>query len=387
MNLSHLLNHLGEDREQYYNAVAPPLIQSSNFAFPTLEGFRNALADEMGSHIYTRGNNPTVEILRKKIAALEGAEDALVFSSGAGAVAAAVLGNVQAGGHVVCVENPYSWTKALLSKLLPRFGVAHSFVPGADTAAIEAAIRPNTSLLFLESPNSITLGLQDLEACAALAKKYGLVSCIDNSYASPLYQRPLDWGIDISIHSGTKYLNGHSDVVFGALAGSGTMIRKLFESELMTLGGILSPHDAWLVIRGLRTLPLRLQRSNESALLIAQRLEQHPAVEAVLHPLLPSFPQYHLAQKQMSGAGGLFSAYFRAQNIEQMENFFHSLRCFLLAVSWGGHESLVLPTAAFYKIPGRPDSALPWNLVRFYIGLEDPDWLWEDLENAVLNFS
>ncbi len=228
----------------------------------------------------------------------------------------------------------------------------------------------------------------DLEACVALAKKHGLVTCIDNSYSSPLYQRPIEWGVDLVVHSGTKYLNGHSDVVFGVLAGNKAMIRKLFESELMTLGGILGPHDAWLVIRGLRTLQLRLQRSNDSALLLAQKLEQHSAVESVLHPLLPSFPQYELAKKQMSGAGGLFSVYFKADRIEQMEDFFHRLKRFLLAVSWGGHESLVMPSAAFYKIPGMPDSVLPWNLVRFYIGLEEPEWLWEDLEEAmtVLNF-
>lgn len=379
MHLSEILNHLGEDRENYFHAVSPPIIQSSNFAFRTLDDFRNAISTEMDSHIYTRGNNPTVEILRKKLAALEGAEDALVFSSGSGAIAAAIIGNVKAGDHVVCVKNPYSWTKLLLTSLLPRFGVTHTFVDGTDTSAIEAAVQPNTTLLYLESPNSLTFELQDLEACVAIAKRHKLVTCIDNSYASPLYQQPIKWGVDIVLHSGTKYLNGHSDVVLGVLASNKAMIEKLFESEFMTLGGILSPHDAWLVTRGLRTLPLRLQRSHESALLLAQRLEQHPAVESVLHPLLPSFPQYELAKKQMSGTGGLFSVYFKANRIEQMEDFFHSLRRFLLAVSWGGHESLVLPSAAFYKIPGRPDSALPWNLVRFYIGLEDPEWLWEDL--------
>lgn len=387
MHLSDILNHLGEEREHYFDAVAPPIIQTSNFAFKSLDAFRMAISDEMGSHIYTRGNNPTVEILRKKLAALEGAEDALVFGSGAGAVANAVLGNVRSGDHVVCVSNPYSWTKALLTKFLPRFGVTHTFVDGTDTSAIGNAIQANTVLLYLESPNSLTFGIQDLEACVALAKKHGLVTCIDNSYSSPLYQRPIEWGVDLVVHSGTKYLNGHSDVVFGALAGSKAMIRKLFESELMTLGGILGPHEAWLVIRGLRTLQLRLQRSNDSALLLAQKLEKHPAVESVLHPLLPSFPQHELAKKQMSGAGGLFSVYFKADRIEQMEDFFHRLKRFLLAVSWGGHESLVMPSAAFYKIPGMPDSALPWNLVRFYIGLEEPEWLWEDLEQAMRVFS
>jgi len=383
MHLSEILNHLGEERENYFEAVSPPVIQTSNFAFRTLDEFRMAFTDELTHHIYSRGNNPTVEILRKKLAALEGAEDALVFASGAGAIATAVIGNVEAGDHVVCVENPYSWTKTLLTRLLPRFGVTHTFVDGTDLAAMEAAVQPNTTLLYLESPNSLTFSLQDLKGCAALAKKHGLVTCCDNSYSSPVFQRPIEWGIDIVLHSGTKYLNGHSDVVFGVLASNKAMVKKLFDLEFMTLGGILGPHDAWLVTRGLRTLPLRMQRSHDSALLIAQRLEQHPKVERVLHPLLPSFPQYELAKKQMSGAGGLFSAYFKAKDIEQMEAFVHRLKRFLLAVSWGGHESLALPSAAFYKIPGMPDSALPWNLVRFYIGLEDAEWLWEDLEQAL----
>jgi cystathionine beta-lyase len=383
MHLSHILNHLGEAREHYFNAVSPPVIQSSNFAFRTLDEFRQAFTDELSHSVYTRGNNPTVEILRAKVAALEGAEDALVFSSGSAAVACAVLANVNAGEHIVCVQSPYSWTHILLTRFLPRFGVSHTFVDGRDMAAIEQAIQPNTTLLYLESPNSLTFELQDLSACAALAKARGIVTCIDNSYCSPYFQTPVACGIDMAVHSGTKYINGHSDVVCGVLCGSREMIKKIFESELMTLGAIPSPHDAALIIRGLRSLELRLQRSHDSAVQITQWLEQHPKVECVLYPWLPSFPQHELARKQMRGAGGLFSVYLKADSIERVEDFFHRLERFLLAVSWGGHESLVLPMAGFYKIPGKPDTSRPWNLVRFYIGLEDPEWLMEDLERAL----
>lgn len=383
MHLSDILTHLGEDREKYFNAVAPPVIQSSNFAFKTLDEFRQAFTNELEHHIYTRGNNPTVAILRQKLAALEGAEDALVLASGAGAIANAVIANVSAGDHVVCVESPYSWTKVLLTKLLPRFGVTCTFVDGREIENIANAIQPNTKLLYLESPNSLTFELQDLEACARLAKSLGIVTCIDNSYCSPLYQQPIKMGIDIVVHSGTKYLNGHSDVVVGVICSSKAMIQKIFDTEFMTLGGILPPHDAALVIRGLRTLELRVKRSFESTLKIAQHLEKHPKIERVLYPWLPSFPQYKLAKKQMRGAGGLFSVYLKADSIEKVEAFFHRLERFLLAVSWGGHESLVLPSAGFYNIPGRPDSPVPWNLLRFYIGLEDPDWLIEDLEQAL----
>lgn len=383
MHLSDILTHLGEDRTQYFNAVAPPIIQTSNFAFKTLDEFRQAFTNELTHHIYTRGNNPTVQILREKLAALEKAEDALVFASGAGAIACAVIANVSAGDHVVCVDAPYSWTKELLSKFLPRFGVQCTFVDGTNIQNIERAIQSNTKFLYLESPNSLTFELQDLAACAQLAKKSGIITCIDNSYCSPLYQNPIELGIDIVVHSGTKYLNGHSDVVVGVLCSSRAMIQKIFESEMMTLGNIISPHDASLVLRGLRTLELRVNKSFESAFNIAQYLENHPKIERVLYPFLPSFPQYVLAKQQMRGAGGLLSVYLKADSIEQAEAFFHRLQRFLLAVSWGGYESLVLPSAAFYNIPGRPDSPVSWKLVRFYIGLEEADWLIEDLEQAL----
>lgn len=383
MNLSYILNHLGEERNEYFNAVSPPVVQSSNFAFNDLHQFRQAFANELQSHIYTRGNNPTVEILRKKLAALERAEDALVLGSGSAAIAASVIANVNAGEHVVCVKSPYSWTFTLLTKFLPRFGVGHTFVDGRNLEEIAGAIQPNTTLLFLESPNSMTFELQDLAACAQMARERSITTIIDNSYASPIFQRPIENGIDIVVHSGTKYLNGHSDVVCGVICGSHKMIQKIFESEFMTLGPIISPHDAFLIIRGLRTLELRVNRSFFSALKIARFLERHPMVERVLYPFLPSFPQFELATRQMSGAGGLLSVYFKASTIEAMEEFVHRLQRFLIAVSWGGHESLIMPVVGFYNIAGRPDPGNPWNLVRFYIGLEDPEWLMEDLEQAL----
>jgi cystathionine beta-lyase/cystathionine gamma-synthase len=383
MHLSDILMHLGETREDYFHAVSPPIIQSSNFAFPNLMAFRAAFTDELENHVYSRGNNPTTEILRKKLAALEGTEDALVFASGAGAIAAAVIGNVSAGDHVICQQSPYSWTNALLRKFLVRFDVSHTFVDGTSIENIEKALKPNTKVLFLESPNTMTYELQDLAACATLCKKHNIVSIIDNSYCSPLYQNPAAYGIDIVTHSGTKYLNGHSDVVVGVLCGEKKMVKKIFESELMTLGGVLSPHDAMLVIRGLRTLPLRLEKSSASALSLIEKLEKHPKIAHIYHPFHPSFPQLALAKKQMRGCGGLFSVNFKTDSPEKMEAFVHRIERFLMAVSWGGHESLMIPTIGFYNIPGRPNPLLPYTFCRFYIGLEEPDWLWEDLERAM----
>ncbi|HFA49672.1 MAG TPA: aminotransferase class I/II-fold pyridoxal phosphate-dependent enzyme [Bacteroidetes bacterium] len=383
MHLSEILTHFGEERKNYFNAVAPPVIQSSNFAFDNIADFRKAISDELNHHLYTRGNNPTVEILRKKVAALEGAEDALIVASGAGAIAMAIMANIKTGDHIVCVQSPYSWTKNLLAGYLPRFGVSHTFVDGRYLEEIEKAIRPETSVLFLESPNSMTFELQDLRGCAQIAKRHGLVSIIDNANCSPIFQRPIEHGIDLVVHTGTKYLNGHSDVVNGVVCGSKKMIQKIFSSEMMTLGNIISPHDAWLIIRGLRTLEMRVKKSFESALKIAEWLERHPKIEKVLFPFLPSFPQFELAKKQMDGCAGLFTVFLKTEKIEVAEAFFAKLKRFLFAVSWGGHESLVVPTAAFYNVPGKEPPPYPVNMLRFYVGLEDPDWLIADLEEAL----
>ena len=383
MELSEILYHLGEDRENYFNAVSTPVIQSSNFVFKDLNVFRDMLRNELTGRIYTRGNNPTVEILRKKVAALEKAEDCLVTASGAAAVAAAVIGNVKTGDHIVCVKAPYSWTTALMQKFLTRFGVTTTFVDAKEVDNIEKAIQPNTKILYLESPNTLTFDIQDLTASATLCKKYNLVSIIDNSHCSPIFQCPIEFGIDIVVHSATKYLNGHSDVVAGVICGKREMIKKLFDSELMTIGAIISPHDANLIIRGLRTLPLRMKQSDESAAKIVNYLKNHPKIKKIYYPFLESSPQYALAKKQMTGNGGLFSIETTAKTIEEAEAFFYALKRFTFAVSWGGHESLIFPTVSLYGIKGKSTPALPFNFARFYIGLEDADWLIEDLENAL----
>jgi cystathionine beta-lyase len=385
MSISEIINHLGEDREKYFNAVSPPIIQSSNFCFPSVQSMREALGDEFQKHVYTRGNNPTVEILRKKIAALEGAEDSLITSSGSAAISCAVIANLKQGDHVVCVRKPYTWTNILFNQLLVRFGIETTMVDGRDPENFRKAIRPETRLFYLESPNSILLELQDIKAVAAIARQHNILTVIDNSFCTPLYQRPLEYGIDIVIHTGTKYLAGHSDVVAGVICSNREMIKKIFASELMTLGGVISPHDAWLMIRGLRTLPIRLKQSSESAQKITSFLQHHPKVEQVLYPFLETNDQYDLARNQMSGCSGMFSVLLKTDSIGKIEKFCESLRLFLLAVSWGGFESLVFPAVAMFDQGSASESDVPWNLLRFYIGLEDPDELMADLSNALNN--
>jgi len=380
MELSYILNHLGEERSDYFNAVSPPIIQSSNFVFESVQDLKDKITSEYESHVYTRGNNPTVAILRKKIAALEHAEDCLILSSGASAVAASIMANIAQGDHIVCVKSAYSWTKTLLQKYLPRFGVSHTIVDGKNNAEIEAAILPNTKILYLESPTSTTMEIQDLKGCSAIAKRNNLLTIIDNSYCSPLLQNPIDFGIDLVVHSGTKYINGHSDVVMGVICGQTEQIKKIFYSEYMTLGQIISPHDASLAIRGLRTLHLRVDRSAKSAAYILEKLHHHPKIEKIYYPFLTD--QQTLALKQMKG-GGMFSLGIKTKSKEEMIRFAESLRTFLIAVSWGGHESLIMPIVAFHDNSGFSDSDNPWNMVRFYIGLEDPDVLLNDILQAL----
>ena len=383
MDLSYILNELGEDRAHYFNAIAPPIIQTSNFTFPSVAVMRADMAYEYERHFYTRGNNPTVEILRKKLAALEGAEDALVVASGSAAASMAIVANVGQGDHIVSVAKPYSWTNRLLTNLLPRFRVSTTFVDGTDPANFEQAIQLNTRLIVLESPNSFTFELQDLAAVAELAKRHNIITMVDNSYATPLYQQPIKLGIDITIHSASKYLGGHSDLVAGVICGSNEMMKKIFYGEFMTFGGIVSPMNAWLMIRGLRTLPLRLERSQQSAAQILAFLEQHPKVRHVYYPFSRTHPQYDLARRQMTGCGGLLTLSLNTDRIEAVDAFANALKRFLLGVSWGGHESLVFPASVTYASGTAEPGDTNFNKTRLYIGLEDPAILIADLEQAL----
>jgi cystathionine beta-lyase/cystathionine gamma-synthase len=382
MDISYILNHLGEEREEYFNAVAPPIMQSSNFAFKTVQALREAFVNEKNVALYTRGNNPTVSILRKKIAALAGADDALVFSSGAAAVAAAVMANVKAGDHVVCVAKPYSWTNKLLNSYLKRFDVSVTMIDGTSIQNFVDATTETTVLYFLESPNSFTFELQDIKAVAAFAKAQNIVTVIDNSYCTSIGQRCIEMGVDIEIHSATKYNGGHSDVVAGFLIANQAMIDKVFGTELLNIGGIISPHDAWLLIRSMRTLLLRLAQIQKTTEAVVAFMENHPQVEKVIYPFSKSFTQFELAQQQMTWCGGLFTAEIKAKDTEQIELFCNSLETFLMAVSWGGHESLIIPACSFYPKDDYRGSTFPFNTIRFYIGLENVDFLLQDLKQA-----
>jgi cystathionine beta-lyase/cystathionine gamma-synthase len=382
-DLSYILNELGENREEYFNAIAPPIIQTSNFAFKKVEHLSSALRDEYSSYLYTRGLNPTVDILRKKLAALDGAEDCLVFNSGASAIFAGVLANVNSGDHIVSVEKPYTWAQKMFDQVLPRFGVTTTYIDGTKIENFERSILPHTRLIYLESPNSWSYALQDLRAVAELAKAEDIITICDNSYCTPVFQKPLSFGVDMVLQSATKYLGGHSDALGGVLTGTHEMMKRIFNSELLNMGNGINPFNAWLLIRGLRTLPLRLERSSATTHKVVRYLKQHPKIEQVIFPLDESFPQVELAKQQMSGACGLVTILLTASSMQQVVTFCESLRHILMAVSWGGHESLVVPKCASLN-PSEFDAGNPdHRMIRLYVGLEDAEYLIADIDQAL----
>lgn len=383
MDISSIINHLGEERADYQGAVNPPIFQTSNFTVDTVEKLRYKIQHEFDSPFYTRGHNPTVAILRKKIAALEGTEDALMFSSGSAAIAAAVMNVVNSGDHVVCVQKPYSWTNFLLNHLLVNYGVTTAMVDGRDPENYRNAIQPNTKLFFLETPNSMTFELQDINAITSIAKENNITTILDNSYSTPLFQQPAALGVDIICHSATKYFSGHSDIVGGVVCSSSERIRAIFKSEFMCLGANMSPHDASTLLKGLRTLQIRMEQVSRTASKVAFFLEYHNKVKKINWPFANSFPQRELAKTQMSNCGGLMSIELDVTSFEEVERFCNALKCFLLATSWGGYESLVFPICAFSKDKESHNHPLPWNLVRISVGLEDPEILMGDLDQAL----
>lgn len=383
MDVSYIINELGEEREKYFNAVAPPIIQTSNFAFNKVSDMRRLFQDEYTGYIYTRGLNPTVDILRKKLAALDEAEDCLVFNSGSSAIYASVMANVKSGDHIVSVNKPYTWAQILFNNILPKFGVTTTYVNGTDAKNFENAIRPNTTIIYLETPNSWYLDLQDLRAIAALARSKGILTICDNSYCSPLYQKPVTMGIDIALQSATKYIGGHSDVVAGVITGTTAMMKKIFETEFCTAGTGISPFNAWLLIRGLRTLPVRLEKITANTLKVLEFLKQHDKVEDIIFPFDEKFPQYELAKKQMNGACGLLSFYLKVKKIEDIVTFCESLKHILMAVSWGGYESLIIPGCASVSEKDYDIAKKSQRMLRLYVGQEEPEYIIHDLRQAL----
>lgn len=383
MDISQIINELGEDRELYFNAVSPPIMQTSNFAFRKVADLTAAFEDEMQGYLYSRGLNPTVDILRKKLAELDGAEDCLVFNNGAAAIFAGILANVKSGDHIVSVAKPYTWVQRMFDVVLPRFNVSVTYIDGAFIESWEKATKDNTTFFYLESPNSWDFAIQPIKEVADFAKSKGIVTLIDNSYCTPLYQKPVEMGIDMAMQTATKYIGGHSDTLGGVLCGTKAMMKKIFDSEYLNIGSGIQPFNAWLLIRGLRTLPARIERISKTTATVVEYLKQHPKVERILFPLDETFPQYELARKQMKGACGLFTFTLKTRRREDIVTFCESLQHIMMAVSWGGHESLIIPKCAGIPVADFDPDNPEHRYIRMYAGLEEPGYLIRDMEQAL----
>ena len=382
--------HAGEDRSAYHGAVVPPIFQNSLFTFESWQAIDQAFDDRTNSYIYSRGQNPTVSVAEEKLARLAGGERAKLFASGMAAISAAILHGVNAGDHMVTVENIYGPARNLLTGYLTeKMGLKVTFVSGEDPSDFETAITDRTRLIYLETPSSAAFGLQDLAAVARIAQARGIRTLVDNTWATPIFQRPLDLGIDMEVHSCSKYLGGHSDLVSGVVIGRESDIIDLTVREYELLGGKMAPWEAWLLTRSLRTLSMRLERHQANALRVAQYLEQHPAVCRVRYPGLESHPQHELAQRQMKGYTGLLSFELGTTDGEKVRAFVDAVRVFQIGVSWGGHESLIYVPAISYLKELGPEQfgnlGISLGDVRISVGLEDADDLVRDLDQALIH--
>ena len=382
--------HAGEEsahlNEKSGIPLLPPIYQNSTFRFTTAAECAEAFQDEESGYVYTRWGNPTQEILEQKLAVLEAGEAALALASGMGAISTALLTALADGGHVVAMENLYSATFQLLNQDLPKFGIETTFVDATKPTHIERAITANTKVIYIESPTNPLLKLVDLAACAEIAKAHELITIIDNTFATPCGQQPIVSGIDVVVHSMTKYLSGTGAVIAGAIVGGKDFVTRAKMGALRNFGAVISPFNAWLTLQGITTLPLRFEKHCENAARVAAFLETHPAVAWIRYPGLPSHPQHDLAKRQMDRFGGMITLELKG-GITAGEHLVNQLHLCALAVSLGDVRSLICHPASttHSHVPSeiRQRIGVTDGLVRISIGLEDADDIIADLKQAL----
>ncbi|MFH1747435.1 MAG: PLP-dependent aspartate aminotransferase family protein [Planctomycetota bacterium] len=370
--------HYAEDRAAHRGAAALPIYQTSTFVYPDTQAWESRYDPESPYYEYTRVGNPGTATLEAKLARLEKGDWSFATSSGMGAVSSAINACVFSGAHVVATAGVYWPTQRYLRYYLPRFGVETTFIDSCDPADYLAAMRPETRLVYLESPTSGYFEMPDIAPIAAEARTRGIITALDNSWATPYFQQPLDLGCDLVVHSATKYIGGHSDVVGGIVAGRGEELRKHVFREVELLGSVADPFAAWLLTRGLRTLKIRMEQHQASALALAHFLEDHPTVRRVHHPGLESHPQHAVALRQLKGYASLFSFELVDQSQAAVFRVMDRTRLFSIGVSWGGYESLILGGTLYAKSTQEP----VW-LVRLHVGLEATADLRADLKQAL----
>ena len=378
--------HAGTEPDPHFGAVSVPIYQSSTFAFHSVDEGAGRFAGSADGYIYTRMGNPTVAALEEAVAALERGFGALATSSGMAAISNVFFTYLAAGSHLVGTDAVYGPSRVVVEKHFARFGVESTFVDTSNPDNIVAALRPETSMLYIETPENPTIRLTDIAACAAIAKDHDLLLVVDNTFATPLLQRPLELGADIVVHSMTKFINGHADVVAGIIVTSTEDQWKRLRNALNHHGGCIDPHQAWLVHRGLRTLGLRVRQAQANAKAIAEFLRQHPAVEWVRYPGSPDYAQLELAQRQMAGPGAIL-CFGVKRGLEGGRHIMEAVNLATLAVSLGGVETLIehpaSMTHASMARQDREEAGITDNLIRLAVGCEDTDDLLADLAQAL----
>ncbi|MDO6446515.1 methionine gamma-lyase [Colwellia sp. 1_MG-2023] len=378
--------HSGRINDEQFGSLATPLYQTSTFIFDNAEQGAERFAGESEGFIYTRLGNPTTRQLEMRVAAMEGMEDAAATATGMAAVSGALLANLSAGDHIISSKAVYGCTFALISHMLTKFGIEVSFVDMSQPNNIIAEIKENTKVLFLESPVNPNLEVLDLASILSITQKHNIISVIDNTFMTPVLQQPAKMGADIIIHSATKYLNGHGDVVAGIICGSSEMINHIKLTALKDIGATMSPHDAWLILRGLKTLHLRVERHCQNAQLLAEFLESHPNVATVYYPGLPSHSGHKFIGNQMKAAGGVI-AFELHTNLKGGTAFINRMKLFSIAVSLGDAESLIQHPASMTHSPytdeERREAGISDSLIRISAGLENVTDLIEDLQQSL----
>ncbi len=378
--------HAGRINDEQFGSLATPLYQTSTFIFENAQQGADRFAGEAEGYIYSRLGNPTTRQLEMRVAAMEEMEDAAATATGMGAVSGALLANLSCGDHLISSKAVYGCSFALMNHQLTRWGIEVSFVDMANPAEIEAAIKSNTKVIFLETPVNPNLAVYDLAAIGKIAQQHKIISVVDNTFLTPVLQQPKKYGIDIVVHSATKYLNGHGDVVAGIICGSSEMIMNIKMTVLKDIGATMSPHDAWLIMRGLKTLPIRMERHCNNAQIIAEFLENHEKVAQVYYPGLKSHPGHKFIGSQMKAAGGVI-AFEIDSDLAGGSDFINRMELFSIAVSLGDAESLIQHPASMTHSPytqeERVAAGISDSLIRISVGLENVDDMIEDLNQSL----
>lgn len=379
------LVHAGGIKDPLGSAVTP-IYQTSTFSFRDADHGANCFSGAEKGYIYTRIGNPNIEELEKTVAELENGYDGVAVASGMAAVNTVYLAILGSGDHMISSNAVYGPSRGVMETLYPKFGVEFSYVNTSNLEEIEQAIQPNTKLLYLETPANPTMGITDIEAAVKLAHKHNILVCVDNTFSSPYIQRPLEMGADIVLHSMTKFINGHADIVGGILVAKEKEVYDKLRYVMVNVGFNMDPHQAWLTRRGLKTLSIRIDKAQENTKKVAAFLENHPKVEWILYPGLKSHPQYELAQRQMDGPGAMISFGVKG-GLEAGKKVMNNVHLALLAVSLGGIETLIQHPASMthskLSKEARETAGITDGLVRLSIGIEDVDDIIADLEHAL----